>query len=78
MKEIADPGAPMLDPFGGSVVISEAVWVLGFWAIAQFFRALPRIIWAIRCPARSNRYICPPPGDAPTAKLAHRPRPAAR
>ena len=38
----------------------ELLWLPGLWAIGQVARALPRIIWAIRCPPNSMRYVCPP------------------
>ena len=38
----------------------EFLLLAGLVAIAQIARALPRIIWAIRCPANSRRYTCPP------------------
>lgn len=37
----------------------ELLWLPGLWAIGQVARALPRIIWAIRCPPNSERYACP-------------------
>lgn len=41
--------------------MDEVLLLAGLIAIAQIARALPRIIWAIRCPASSRRYTCPAP-----------------
>ena len=41
--------------------MEKLLLLAGLVAIAQIARALPRIIWAIRCPANSRRYTCPAP-----------------
>ena len=44
----------------------ELLWLPGLWVIGQVARALPRIIWAIRCPSNSPHFVCPP-ADAGSA-----------
>jgi len=36
------------------------VTILILFAVAEAFRSLPGIIWAIRCPADSPNYVLPP------------------
>ena len=49
--------------------MGEILLLAGLVAIAQIARALPRIIWAIRCPAGSRRYTCPAPESSPRNPL---------
>lgn len=49
--------------------MGEVLLLAGLIAIAQIAKALPRIIWAIRCPAGSRRYTCPAPEGTPRFPL---------
>lgn len=42
--------------------MTSAVLVMLGWALVQVTRALPGIIWALRCPPDSGRYVFPKQG----------------
>lgn len=55
--------------------MSEGFWLFGIWALVQIVRMVPGIIWSVRCPPASSRYVYPVPAaprPLPTLRLPKR------